>query len=209
MSVCHEIRPALAEQHSRVKNGGRPRKRSRNRIEEEPISIHTRESCGERNEGTHDGQHPAEKDRLETVAVEPALRHVHMGLLDEEIFPVFLHERAAAVRTDLIGKNRAEQTAGHARSKCSLKRHMTREDEIARKAENELTRNGNTGVLRRHQKGDGGIAPRCDKREKNLIEILHRNALPYKILESLQKKPRCCRTGDMCLWWCLRAESNH
>ena len=159
VSVCHEIRPVLAEHHARVENRRRPRERSRDRVGEEPLRIDARKTRRQRDERADHGQHTAEEDRLQSVAVEPVLRRIDVGFFDEEILPVAIHERTPAARADLIGEERAQETADYAREQRALERHMPRIDEIARESEDKLARYRNAGVFRRHEHGDSDIAP--------------------------------------------------
>ena len=93
-----------------------------------------RETRRQGDERAHDGQHAAEEDRLEPVAVEPVLRDIDMMLLDEEIAAVAIDERTPAIVADGIGKERARHAADHASRERGRIAELPVENQIACKA---------------------------------------------------------------------------
>ena len=159
MPVLHEVGPVLTEHHTCVENRRRPRERAGKRIDEESLWIDTCKPRRQRDKRADNGQHAAEEHRLEPIAVEPVLCRIDVGLLDEEVFPVFVYEGASAARADLIGKDGAEETANHPRKQSPRERHMLRKDKVARESKDEFARNRDAGVFRRHEHGDSDVAP--------------------------------------------------
>ena len=83
MAYPHHDLPAFAEESSQPEDERRPGQLAEDRQDEEFRSIHACEARRQRDEGPHHGQHPAEEDGLEAIAVKPVLGEIHMGFLDE------------------------------------------------------------------------------------------------------------------------------
>ena len=132
-----------------------------------------RKACRQRDERAHDRQHAAEEDSLEAVLVEPVLRDIDMRLLDEEVMAVAVDETASAVMTDEIGKDRADHAADHARRQGACKCQLPREDQITRKAEDELTGDWDTGILRSHEDGNREVPPRGNELQEHRRKLFH------------------------------------
>ena len=164
----HHDGPALAQEAAQPEDQRRPGQRAQDGQHQEFHPVHTREARRKRDERPHHRQHAAEKHGLQPVLVEPFLGKVHMGLLDEEILAVTVHERPSAAAADLVCENRAEDAADHAGPHRPREGHALRVDQVAREAQDQLAGDRHAGVFKAHQKRHREIAPLVDKIQKNV-----------------------------------------
>ena len=103
--------PVFAQLVTSVGQRGAPDKGAGKSIDEELERIHAGDAGGKADKGAHHGQQSRDKSGPATPLLKPAVGHVQIVPVYQEIFPVFGQERTAPPHPHPICHKRAEAAA--------------------------------------------------------------------------------------------------